>query len=478
MQPLTKRQMQKPLSIQFFWSVLKSNPPLLLVFIIAGALAGVLSCAVITDQYRTTATIMIWPRDVAPENGISEDNSRLTTAFYHQMVARNYFISDCLVLLGSENFRTETRQYLADSGLANIPFKVRPALLGDRRSLTVSVSSPKPEVAYNATNKLLALLTDYVETNLPLYRVLPTSIPALPTQPYAPLLWKHILYGLVIGMFIGYALLLFKRLFHDKIDSPEKVAENLNMVRIGTIIDLGNDLTDGDVIVTNDADGKSSHRFSGDEFRMLRTDLQYAFPRQDGAVVLAITSSASGDGKSFISSNLAAIMAQTGKKILLVNADLRKSAKRGIFHETGGRGLVNILVGENSFDEVVCRGIRETTMDVLGNGALPPNPAELLLSEEFTKLMQQLRTQYDYVILDTPPSSQVAEAIVACKASDGVILVVNCRQTKMELAQNTINHLLRLNIPLLGVVLNRYRPTQWLRSYSRYGYGYEESASK
>ena len=208
---------------------------------------------------------------------------------------------------------------------------------------------------------------------------------------------------------------------------------------------------------------KQSDYASDEAFKRLRTNIQ--FSGSDNKVI-AITSCTPNDGKSVVSFNLAASLAETGKKVLFIDADLRKSVLIGRYKlNKQNQGFSHFLSGMASFDEVVCATNIER-LHVVFSGPVPPNPAELLGNKYFKALIKQLRDVYDYVIIDTPPLGSVVDALIIAKECDCVALVVAANETSYKFARKIKDQIERNDIKFLGVILNKVTIGK-----KRYGYG-------
>lgn len=189
-----------------------------------------------------------------------------------------------------------------------------------------------------------------------------------------------------------------------------------------------------------------------EQYRTVRTNIQFASVDK-GLESLLVTSSGPAEGKSSTTANLAVVYAQQGKRVLLIDADLRKPTMHYTFRLDNLRGLSNVLVGEVSLNEAVNRTDVET-LDVMSCGPIPPNPAELLASRKMEALLKEAKLSYDIVIFDTPPVLAVTDAQILANIVDGSILVVRSGATEIEPAQKAKEALLPAKAKLLGVVLN------------------------
>ncbi|WP_077302665.1 CpsD/CapB family tyrosine-protein kinase [Virgibacillus pantothenticus] len=189
-----------------------------------------------------------------------------------------------------------------------------------------------------------------------------------------------------------------------------------------------------------------------EQYRTIRTNIDFASVDKEIRTLL-ITSSGPGEGKSMTAANLAVVYAQQGKKVLLIDADLRKPTVHYTFRLDNLRGLSNLLVGENSLEQVVQQSDVDY-LDVMSCGPIPPNPSELLASQKMEQLLETLKATYDIVIFDTPPVLAVTDAQILANIVDGSILVVRSKHTEIEGAQKAVESLKPARAKLLGTVLN------------------------
>jgi capsular exopolysaccharide synthesis family protein len=217
-------------------------------------------------------------------------------------------------------------------------------------------------------------------------------------------------------------------------------------------------------------------------FRSIRTNLQYLSPESTSKVVV-ITSTISGEGKTFFSINLAAILAMTDKKVLLMGLDLRKPKIHEDFDVPSEAGISKILIGKATSEEVTFK-TKIANLDVLPSGPIPPNPSELIMSERMKNLISELRTKYDYIVIDTPPVGLVTDALLAMQYADINIFILRQRKSKREYIE-TVNKLYTDNtIKNLAIVLNDLRIGRSYGGYyggyhyGGYGYGYYDEENK
>ncbi len=206
-------------------------------------------------------------------------------------------------------------------------------------------------------------------------------------------------------------------------------------------------------------------------YKTLRTNLQFC---GTNVRAVALTSCTPDEGKSTVSIRLGMALANSGKKTILIDADMRKSVMIGKIDTKGQeiRGLSHYLSGQATVENVIC-STNVPKFYMVMSGSFPPNPAELLGSERFDELLQILRRVFDYIIIDTPPLGSVIDSAVVAKNCDGTILVVESGVISYRFAQEVVAQLQRSNTPILGVVLNKVDSNGSGRYYngyySRYG---------
>lgn len=215
---------------------------------------------------------------------------------------------------------------------------------------------------------------------------------------------------------------------------------------------------------------KNPKSIFAESIRSIRTNLAFSSLDKDIKIIIN-TSPESGDGKSFITANLAIAYAQEGKKVLLIDADLRRGRQHEIFevmNATSG-GYSNLVLNYND-DIQLEKYIFPTfdkNVDILPTGPTPPNPVELLASESNKKLLERLKRQYDLIIMDCPPIIGLSDALILARIADISMITVSAKKTKMENLEKAKKQFEQANIKISGVILNQV-PTQGSSYYNYY----------
>ena len=204
---------------------------------------------------------------------------------------------------------------------------------------------------------------------------------------------------------------------------------------------------------------------AAEAYRVIRTSVQFAQAGKE-LKTIAITSCTPNEGKSTTIANLAVVLTQAGKSVLLIDCDMRNPTVHKNFNLSNKVGLSSCI----SMGTALSDAVQKTSIEglyALTAGVIPPNPSELLGSERMQNVLQRAKEQYDYVLIDTPPVMPVTDALIVSRFVDGMILVIASAEVKVEMAREVKNQLVHAGANILGVVLNKVRS-----EHHGYGYGY------
>lgn len=204
---------------------------------------------------------------------------------------------------------------------------------------------------------------------------------------------------------------------------------------------------------------------AAEAYRVIRTGIQFAQAGKE-LQTIALTSCTPNEGKSTTIANLAVVLTQAGKSVLLIDCDMRNPTVHKNFNLSNKVGLSSCI----SMGTALSDAVQKTSIEglyALTGGVIPPNPSELLGSEQMKNVLQRAKEQYDYVLIDTPPVMPVTDALIVGRFVDGMILVIASAEVKVEMARDVKNQLVNAGANILGVVLNKVRS-----EHHGYGYGY------
>jgi tyrosine-protein kinase Etk/Wzc len=271
--------------------------------------------------------------------------------------------------------------------------------------------------------------------------------------------------AIAIGIAIPAAIIFLREYLNDKISSKALIEQLTKTPILG---EIGHAEENNALVVT-----KNNRRFLAEQFRIIRSNLQYILPNVHKPVLL-VTSSFSGEGKSFISTNLGSVLALSGKRTVILEFDIRKPKilkGLGLYER---KGLTNYIVGNINLNEVIHPVPDVENLFVIPCGPVPPNPAEMLLHEKIDKLFSELRNQFDAIIIDTAPVGLVSDAITLSKYADGTIYIVRHNYTLKNHIQIIDEIYENKKLPHPSIIINdiTVRGGYGYYGYGTYGYGY------
>ncbi|MBA3418183.1 MAG: polysaccharide biosynthesis tyrosine autokinase [Geodermatophilaceae bacterium] len=282
----------------------------------------------------------------------------------------------------------------------------------------------------------------------------------LPGAPVAPSTTNNLALGAALGLLLGILIALLRHLLDNTVKTGKQVEEVTNAAVLGGVLF---DPSIPEHPLTTDYSANSR---TGESYRQIRTSLQFVSV-DDPPRVMVVTSSVSGEGKSTTAINLALVLAHSGNRVVLVEADLRRPRVTRYMRLVSGVGLTNVLVGNAELSEVL-QPWRDGKLTVLAAGPHPPNPSELLGSAQMGHVLAELREKNDYVIIDAPPLLPVTDAAVLSVLADGAVIVTRYGSTKREILRTAAESLQAIDARLIGTVLNMVV----LKGAQAYGYGY------
>ena len=323
----------------------------------------------------------------------------------------------------------------------------------------------------------------------------------VPGGPSSPNLKQDLSSGLLLGLLCGAGLVLLLEYMDRTVKTSEQVERLLGLPTLAVIPDIadtgssyGGYRTYGGYGLAAEAAAKARKAARGsrrwlekkkgetlsrielvphegprlavsEAYRSLRTALLLASARE--LRVVAVTSAVASEGKSATATNLAVVMAQLGRRVLIVDADLRKPRLHEVFQVSNRAGLVSYLTGGSDFDGIISR-TSVPQLFVAPSGPMPPNPSELLASDRMRELVKLARGRFDFVVFDTPPILPVTDAALVGTLVDGVTLCLRAGKVTREEARSCHDRLRMASIKVLGVVLNRHTISQGSYSGGRY----------
>jgi tyrosine-protein kinase Etk/Wzc len=297
----------------------------------------------------------------------------------------------------------------------------------------------------------------------------------LPTFAVSPNRKRAIIYSVMLGLLLGFALAVGLDKLDDSVKSPDELRDQMELPMLGLIpairAERGSrrsaDAAVGRLITHVDPRSPVA-----EAYRSMRTNLAFARAQQSPQAIV-VASPGPADGKSTTVANLAITFAQQGQRTLLIDADLRRAVLDKAFNTPRSPGLTEVIIGESTLDQVVHQ-TEVPNLSILASGRFPPNPAELLGSARMQEILHEAKARFDVILLDSPPLLAVTDAAVLSTMVDGVVLVIRTQRTKRDAVRRALGHIRSVRGRLLGAVLNDVdlRSGAYYGSYGHYYYSY------
>ena len=285
-----------------------------------------------------------------------------------------------------------------------------------------------------------------------------------PQYQSAPNTFRNLLIAGLAGLFLGLLAALAREHLDTRLRADEAVPRGVAV--LGAV---ENDRAVGrQPLKISQRTGSQRQRIAYETFRRVRTNLRF-LDLERPIKVMVVTSSVAGEGKSSVSLNLADALAAEGRRVVLVETDMRRPKLADYLGIEGAVGLVDVLAGTVDLDAALQRWARDQPF-ILPSGSIPPNPAELLGSEIMTRLVGELRSRFDLVLLDAPPLLPVADASVVASLADGAIVVVRHGRTTAQQFSRAVESLEAGRARVLGAVFNRVPPPKFWHRRGTYEY--------
>jgi len=361
--------------------------------------------------------------------------------------------------------RAALAQATRDNSAANIPgaaASVSASATGNDPFLTIKVTADVPAAAQTIANAYVKILPTQLATLDQLPSVVDTLLtvvnPAgLPTTPSSPRPLRNALIGLALGTVLGIAGALIRETLDTTLRDSDEVRRMTRTTILGVI---PREFPDEKLPAATRAHSRRS-----EAYRQVRTNLEFA-AEESPPRSYTITSPGQGEGKSTIAANLAVLTSRAGKRVAVVDADLRKPTLASFFNADGSRGLAEVLAGRAQLPDVL-QHIAGENITVLASGRSVANPSELLGSQAMEDVLLELQSVFDIVIVDSAPVLAVTDALLVGKHTDGMIVVTRMRSTTRSALRRSIEAVERVHARLLGIIVNVAVEAE----DKRYGYG-------
>ena len=452
------------INIRDFLRYLKKHLPLIILMAIAFALVTFIYDRMVkTPVYTTYTTIVLVQND--GKSSKSED-SNTDTINQNDLMLNQKLVSTYRQIVRSKLVLNQVidKLYLPYSTdkLAN---KIDVVALEDTEILKISVTDNDPSLAVNIANTTADIFKNEITQIYNINNVSVIDKAVKNSNPSNDTLFRDIILAIFVAIVGSSGIVFIVYYFDDTLRYSEDMEAEIGMPVIAKIY---KDNSGIDLVVE-----KKPKADTSESIRTLRTNLQFASV-DSNLQTLLITSTMPSEGKSFVSANLAVSFAQAGKKVLLVDCDLRKGRQHKIFKVSSKSGLSNLLI-DNIMDYpkyVIPTKIEN--LSIIPRGTFPPNPSELLNSNKNAKLIELLKKSYDIVILDGAPCNGLSDSLILSTLVDKTLLVCSVNKTPKTALNNAKKSLEAVGANLAGGVANNVnvKSSSYGRYYYQYGYSY------
>ena len=360
------------------------------------------------------------------------------------------------------------------------------ASVEDTEVLKISAKTTSPEVSADVCRIIAEIAPDFLIRVVGAGSVEVIDPAKVNYRRVEPNIKKMTVLGCLLGLIASAGVIILLYLLDNSVKSTDELKKRFDKAIIGEVYNFSQEkgekqkkTKDGHRIISPESLINDKTVFTVSEsYKTMRTNTMFALSPFDKKII-SVTSANAAEGKSTTTANLAISFSQTESKVLLIDADLRKPTQHKLFEVNNKTGLSTVLGKMNTVENSIVKGVREN-LDLMPAGPIPPNPSELLASQQFENMINELAQQYDYVIIDTPPVNVVSDVLVMSKAITGVLFVSMHGETTYDSIESGLQKLEMAEVNVLGFILNnitaahtgKYYSYKYKYGYSRYGYGY------
>ena len=488
----TKRNEEIEIDLsRLFSSLLKKAWLIGAVAVICAVLTLVYTVAFVTPQYQSGAKFYV--------NNSSLDVGIDSIISASDLSAAKDLVQSYIVILNTRETLNDVIDYAGvDRTYGEVKAMISAASVSGTEIFQVVVTCENPVEAEKIADAIAYVLPKRISSIIDGTSAKVVESAVLPTSASSPSYTKNTMLGFVLGLVIMAAIVVVMELLDITIRTEEDITGDCQHPILASVPDMtasgkgapqygyGRGARKGESAENTAQDrpavlyGSQIGFAASESYKLLRTKLQFSFTEDKGCRVIGVTSAMVGEGKSLTSINLAYSLAELGKRVILLDADMRRPTLAEKLGLNKRPGLSSCLTGQGDLNNLIQRcnvSGDEKTFCVITAGQNPPNPAELLSSNKMNLVLDTLRKHYDYVIVDLPPIKEVSDSLAVADKLDGMLLVVrqNCCN-RVDLS-NTVRQLAFVNAKVLGVVFNGVSETvkgYGRKYYNRYnrGYGY------
>lgn len=424
--------------INMFWEKKIAIILITLVFMILGIFYSISNNTTLYSS-STSLVLAMYGNNVNTSTNLTEEevmaNSKLVPTF-SELIKSSNIVRQVISNLGIEMDEGYLKSHITVTDVE------------DTEVIKITVSTEDAETSAKVANEIAKVFIEWVKEVYKLENIHVVDVAEASNEPLSINYKKYIIVFTFIGMVISVAYVFIVNMYDTTIKKPEDIEEEFDTHALSTI-PLNKTKEKKELITVSNSKSPIS-----EIFKTLRTNIQFMEGRENLKTIL-VTSVLQGEGNSWVASNLAVAFAQTGKKVVIVDADMRNGRQHSIFGLSPKSGLSNYLSGK---EEDLKKYLQKTEIEnlyLIPAGEVPVNPSELLVSEKMTSLLDKLKEYADIVIVDGPPSQLLTDSLIVTRLVDTTVIVAACKKTKKEDLKKLINNIKNVGGNIAGVVLNK-----------------------
>lgn len=441
----------------------------------------------ITPRYQSSAMFYV------NNNSISVGDVSLSSITSSDITASKNLVNSYIVILQTRESLNDVIDYAGvDRTYQEVKKMISAEAVNSTEIFKVVVTSPDPQEAEKIASAIAYILPKRISSIIEgtSAKIVDSAIVA--SKPSSPSYPKNIVIGFALGLLLSVCVIVLQAIMDITIRSTDDVTQNCKYPLLAAVPDMTAPSKGGYDYSYDQKRGAVPHAgknpvliggnisfAAAEAYKLLRTKLQFSFADDGNSHVIGISSALSGEGKSLSAVNLAYTLSQLGKKVILIDCDMRRPTLAEKLNIRKKPGLSNFLTGQSNLEELIqCCGIKhdENAFYVITAGPNPPNPIELLSSQRMGKVLEGLRSICDYVILDLPPVGEVSDALAVAKETDGILLVVRQNYCNRVALNDVVRQFEFVDAKILGVIYNGV--TEGSGVYGKGYYKKYKSASK
>ena len=443
-------------------AVLSKARLVVIVSVLCAVLAFLGTFFFITPMYQSSAMFYVNNSSIS----LGDAAMSITTG---DISASRGLVKSYIVILNTQETLNEVIDY-ADSSrtYAELKNMISAEAVDSTEIFQVVVTSSDPKEAEQLADAIAYIMPKRIASIIEGTSAKVVDSAVLPSRPSSPSYTKNTLIAFVLGMMMTVAIIVLQDLFDITVRDEEDLQRSCKHPVLAAVPDMMSPSKGGYYYSTQKKQttehGKQPELIGADisfaaseAYKLLRTKLQFSFADEKACRVIGISSALTGEGKSLSSVNLAYTLSQLNNRVLLIDCDMRRPSLAAKLPIQKSPGLSNFLAGQSRSDNLIQQcGVKgdERAFHVIAAGHNPPNPMELLSSSRMEKMLNLLRQNYDYIILDLPPVGEVGDALAVAKLTDGILLVVRRNYCNRPALSAAVRQFEFIESKILGVVFN------------------------